>query len=208
MQSRYYDPAIGRFINADGLASTGQGILGCNMFAYCLNNPVNAKDGDGKIAGVDDAVFVTIAFFYFLICATAIYAATPEGQRGVAGFVDALSQAVEEVASNVPAFWVEAECGSPPPNSGNNNDDDDNDDDYYDDDYYDDDSNFGGRERIGKNKGKTPRSNEAQNRQFNEATKKLTKGQKRRVHEIITKKGYGREEIIEEAKFVLGQFMK
>ena len=37
LQSRYYDPEVGRFINADGLASTGQGILGCNMFAYCGN---------------------------------------------------------------------------------------------------------------------------------------------------------------------------
>lgn len=37
-QSRYYDPAIGRWINADGLVSTGQGIIGNNMFAYCGNN--------------------------------------------------------------------------------------------------------------------------------------------------------------------------
>ena len=30
LQSRYYDPNIGRFINADSYASTGQGILGFN----------------------------------------------------------------------------------------------------------------------------------------------------------------------------------
>ena len=30
---------MGRFINADAYTSTGQGILGNNMFAYCLNNP-------------------------------------------------------------------------------------------------------------------------------------------------------------------------
>jgi len=47
LQSRYYDPAIGRFINADGYASTGQGVLGSNMFAYCLNNPVNRVDPNG-----------------------------------------------------------------------------------------------------------------------------------------------------------------
>ncbi|MBQ5865475.1 MAG: hypothetical protein IIW56_02205 [Oscillospiraceae bacterium] len=47
LQSRYYDPAIGRFINADSLASTGQSILGNNMFAYCLNNPVNGCDPCG-----------------------------------------------------------------------------------------------------------------------------------------------------------------
>ena len=45
--SRYYDPEIGRFINADGYVSTGQGILGNNMFAYCGNNPVNRADPKG-----------------------------------------------------------------------------------------------------------------------------------------------------------------
>ena len=48
VSSRYYDPEIGRFINADGLVSTGQGILGNNMFAYCLNNPVNRVDPTGE----------------------------------------------------------------------------------------------------------------------------------------------------------------
>ena len=47
LNSRYYDPATGRFINADGYASTGQGLLGANMFAYCLNNPVNRVDPSG-----------------------------------------------------------------------------------------------------------------------------------------------------------------
>ncbi|MGM9601662.1 MAG: RHS repeat-associated core domain-containing protein, partial [Faecousia sp.] len=47
LQSRYYDPTICRFINADSFASTGQGILGHNMFAYCGNNPVNRRDDSG-----------------------------------------------------------------------------------------------------------------------------------------------------------------
>ena len=47
LQSRYYNPALGRFINADALSSTGQGLLGNNMFAYCLNNPVNGCDPCG-----------------------------------------------------------------------------------------------------------------------------------------------------------------
>ena len=47
LQSRYYDPSIGRFINADALASTGQGFLGYNMFAYCGNDPVNYVDSCG-----------------------------------------------------------------------------------------------------------------------------------------------------------------
>ena len=48
LQSRYYDPEIGRFLNADAFASTGQGFVGNNMFAYCGNNPVLYLDSNGK----------------------------------------------------------------------------------------------------------------------------------------------------------------
>ena len=47
LNSRYYDPSVGRFLNADGAVSTGTGILGFNMFAYCNNNPVNLIDSMG-----------------------------------------------------------------------------------------------------------------------------------------------------------------
>ncbi len=54
LQSRYYDPEICRFINADGLASTGQGFIGYNMFAYCGNNPIKYHDSEGtkKVASI------------------------------------------------------------------------------------------------------------------------------------------------------------
>ena len=49
LQSRYYDPAIGRFINADSYASTdATGLLSTNMFAYCENDPVNRSDPSGE----------------------------------------------------------------------------------------------------------------------------------------------------------------
>ena len=48
LQSRYYNPKVGRFINADGYVATGQGFTGNNMFAYCLNNPVNFVDRNGE----------------------------------------------------------------------------------------------------------------------------------------------------------------
>ena len=50
LQSRYYDPANRRFISADVYASTGQGFVGTNMFAYCVNNPVFLTDEDGNFA--------------------------------------------------------------------------------------------------------------------------------------------------------------
>ena len=50
LQSRYYDPEMGRFLNADVYVSTGQGFIGNNMFAYCYNNIVNAVDMTGEDA--------------------------------------------------------------------------------------------------------------------------------------------------------------
>lgn len=46
--SRYYNPQIRRFINADGYVSTGDGFMGYNMFTYCANNPVINIDPVGS----------------------------------------------------------------------------------------------------------------------------------------------------------------
>ena len=41
LQSRYYDPAIGRFVNADDRLSLQTGFFDMNQFAYCCNNGNN-----------------------------------------------------------------------------------------------------------------------------------------------------------------------
>lgn len=50
LQSRYYNPEWGRFLNCDDtnilLATQGE-ILGANLFAYCNNDPVNMVDYRG-----------------------------------------------------------------------------------------------------------------------------------------------------------------
>jgi len=51
LQSRYYNPEWGRFLNADGYLSTGTGLMGYNMFAYCNNDPANRLDMDGEHPG-------------------------------------------------------------------------------------------------------------------------------------------------------------
>jgi RHS repeat-associated protein len=48
LQSRYYDPVTGRFVNSDGYVSTGTGFISSNMFAYCYNNPVMFIDSAGN----------------------------------------------------------------------------------------------------------------------------------------------------------------
>ena len=60
LQSRYYNPKIGRFINADAYISTGQNFAGNNMFAYCINNPVNMVDVAGFSPVHFSDVYITL----------------------------------------------------------------------------------------------------------------------------------------------------
>ena len=50
VSSRYYDPKISRFINADDIEYLGAdgSVLSYNLLAYCMNDPVNRFDVDGN----------------------------------------------------------------------------------------------------------------------------------------------------------------
>lgn len=65
LQSRYYNPTYGRFLNADTtdiLTRTAGTIHGANLFAYCENNPVMNVDS----FGTDAASVTTISFILLL----------------------------------------------------------------------------------------------------------------------------------------------
>jgi len=48
LQSRYYDPQVGRFISMDQVEYLAPEVVnGLNLYAYCLNNPVMGYDPDG-----------------------------------------------------------------------------------------------------------------------------------------------------------------
>ena len=48
LQSRYYDPATGRFISPDSIEYLDPAVIhGLNLYAYCGNNPVMNVDPDG-----------------------------------------------------------------------------------------------------------------------------------------------------------------
>ena len=49
LMSRYYNSSLCRFIIVDKYAAIGQGTLGQNAFAYCLNDPVSMRDKDGRL---------------------------------------------------------------------------------------------------------------------------------------------------------------
>ena len=49
LQTRYYDPQVGRFINVDALIAGVDGsIRGYNLYVYCKNNPVHMVDNGGN----------------------------------------------------------------------------------------------------------------------------------------------------------------
>ena len=50
LNSRYYDPEVGRFISLDAVDYLApDSIHGLNLFAYCLNNPIMYSDGSGHM---------------------------------------------------------------------------------------------------------------------------------------------------------------
>ncbi|WP_296154550.1 RHS repeat-associated core domain-containing protein [Ruminococcus sp.] len=48
LMSRYYDPVVHKFLNADGYFQSGNNILDTNMNAYCRNNPIINSDPTGN----------------------------------------------------------------------------------------------------------------------------------------------------------------
>jgi RHS repeat-associated protein len=50
LQSRYYNPEIGRMLNADNVSiiATQDDILETNLFIYCTNDPINNTDDNGS----------------------------------------------------------------------------------------------------------------------------------------------------------------
>ena len=82
LQSRYYNPEVGRFISSDVLLSTGQGVIGHNAYAYCLNNPVNREDSNGNWS-MPNWLKVTIGAVA-LVGAVALTVATGGGAAAVA----------------------------------------------------------------------------------------------------------------------------
>ena len=74
LQSRYYDPSIGRFITADGYVSMCQGLTIYNMYAYCatvtiaissnITTKVNCLENAFVAKCIANAVFYSVPLYY------------------------------------------------------------------------------------------------------------------------------------------------
>ena len=112
LQSRYYDPAIRRFINADGYVSTGQGFIGYNMFAYCGNNPVMYKDEAGEffaIIGITIGVKGLLGLLGLTTCAAvATYISMPTIRSEVNSIVASSTNWIEQAKDTFTVSTAEA----------------------------------------------------------------------------------------------------
>ena len=75
LNSRYYDPKVGRFLNADAIDYLGEDAeFSCNLYAYCANNPVMGCDPSGNFA-------ITTMIILGLIAVGAVVGGTVTGTK-------------------------------------------------------------------------------------------------------------------------------
>ena len=94
LQSRYYNPEVCRFISSDVYLSTGQGVIGHNSYAYCLNNPVNFADNCGCYAEA-------------LVLGSSVIAAL---SSALAGLMAGISTSMASIASAIASCWLVPVC--------------------------------------------------------------------------------------------------
>ena len=68
--SRYYDPETGRFISPDIVAEEG------NLYAYCVNDPVNRADDSGYLSQKFEKIFKYVAIGVTVAATVALAATT------------------------------------------------------------------------------------------------------------------------------------
>ena len=98
LQSRYYDPAVGRFLNADEALYLE---INCipdefTLFTYCWNDPINMIDESGKLPSVMKRYLNAIKG---LVSATAFSMVTNSNWMGIGGVVSQIAIAIKAVSN-------------------------------------------------------------------------------------------------------------
>ena len=94
LNSRYYNPNWGRFLNADGTIAANEDVISHNLFAYVSNNPINKLDSDGNFA-----ISLGIAIGGLLLLGVASY----YGAKAISEWV---TYTVSDIVSNIKAQTI------------------------------------------------------------------------------------------------------
>ncbi|MBP1919340.1 RHS repeat-associated core domain-containing protein [Youngiibacter multivorans] len=117
LQSRYYSPEWGRFVNADdsGILEVDQdSLIENNLFVYALNNPVNMNDSTGQIAANIAAGLVGAfagAFIAGTFSAATQYYSTGKIDKNVV-LINAASGALSGALTASGATWLASVAGN------------------------------------------------------------------------------------------------
>ena len=100
LQSRYYDPTVGKWINMDGEVSrVGGEVLGYNLFSYCFNNPMILIDHLGKWPTFGQVFSAIVGVGIVVAAVVATVAAAPVLSAAISvGYVSAAVVAAGTIA--------------------------------------------------------------------------------------------------------------
>ena len=94
LQSRYYNPEVGRFISPDVLLSTGQGVIGHNAYAYCGNNPIVREDTQGNLWGLIAAAVGAVVGVVSKVVTDVVSSVALTGEVHLSSWQDYVGEAV------------------------------------------------------------------------------------------------------------------
>jgi len=97
LNSRYYNPVWGRFLNVDKLVGANQDLMSYNLYAYVSNSPITKIDFNG-----DFAIFLPLikpATKVFIVGATAVagWLATPQGRTTTSNVAQEVARPIRDV---------------------------------------------------------------------------------------------------------------
>ena len=120
LNSRYYDPQIRRFINADGYVNANGDLNGFNMFAYCSNNPVMYVDPNGEFVIAATLSSLCIGAIILAVgCLLIAITSDPGFQEDVSNVIDAVKTEIKDITETILQDEKEKEkdtTASPPSN--------------------------------------------------------------------------------------------
>ena len=106
LQSRYYEPEMRRFINADDILLAK--LTDNNLFSYCGNTPINQIDPTGHIAIVDDMAVLLALGIFLTGYALVAYVSTPTFRYSWNKFCLTIGRAVSGIWNWISSIFTSA----------------------------------------------------------------------------------------------------